>query len=58
MDAREVLAPKGKLRAGTFSGSPLSMVKDSKTGETHGLCIDLGTELAKRLGVPFEPISY
>jgi polar amino acid transport system substrate-binding protein len=58
MDAREVLAPKGVLRAGVFPGSPLSMALDRNTGETHGLCIDLGTELAKRLGVRFEPINY
>ena len=57
-DAREVLAPKGKLRVGAYLGSPLSMVRDSKTGEIHGLSIDLGKELAKRLDVPFEQVSY
>ena len=34
------------------------MVRDSKTGEMHGLCIDLGKELAKRLDVAFEQVSY
>jgi polar amino acid transport system substrate-binding protein len=58
MDPREVLAPTGKLRAGAFPGSPLSMAIDRRTGETHGLCIDLGKELAKRLGVPFEQLNY
>ncbi len=57
-DAREVLAPKGKLRVGAYLGSPLSMVKDSRTGEIHGLSVDLGKELAKRLGIPFEQINY
>jgi len=57
-DAREVLAPKGKLRVGAYLGSPLSMVRESKTGEIHGLSIDLGKELAKRLDVPFEQVSY
>jgi polar amino acid transport system substrate-binding protein len=57
-DAREVLAPKGKLRVGAYLGSPLSMVRDSKTREIHGLSIDLGKELAKRLDVPFEQVSY
>jgi polar amino acid transport system substrate-binding protein len=57
-DAREILAPKGKLRVGAYLGSPLSMVKDSKTGEIHGLSVDLGKELAKRLDVPFEHVSY
>jgi len=56
--AREALAPRGKLRVGAFPGSPLSMVRDRGTGEMHGLCIDLGKELAKRLDVPFEQVSY
>ena len=58
MDPREVLAPAGKLRAGAFPGSPLSMATDRRTGETHGLCIDLGKALAKRLGVAFEQVDY
>jgi polar amino acid transport system substrate-binding protein len=58
MHPGEVLAPTGKLRAGTFPGSPLSMVRDGKTREMHGLCMDLGKELAKRLGVPFEQVDY
>jgi polar amino acid transport system substrate-binding protein len=57
-DAREILAPKGKLRVGAYLGSPLSMVKDSRTGEIHGLSVDLGKELAKRLDVPFEQVNY
>jgi polar amino acid transport system substrate-binding protein len=57
-DAREILAPKGKLRVGAYLGSPLSMVRDSKTGEIHGLSVDLGKELATRLDVPFEQIDY
>jgi polar amino acid transport system substrate-binding protein len=56
--AREVLAPSGRLRVGAFAGSPLSMVRDGKTGELHGLCIDLGKELARRLDVPFERVDY
>jgi polar amino acid transport system substrate-binding protein len=57
-EAREVLAPKGKLRVGAYLGSPLSTVRDSKTGEIHGLSFDLGKELAKRLDLPFEPVNY
>jgi polar amino acid transport system substrate-binding protein len=56
--ARKVLAPSGRLRVGAFPGSPLSMAKDRSTGELHGLSIDLGRELARRLDVPFEPVSY
>jgi polar amino acid transport system substrate-binding protein len=58
MDARQVLAPKGRLRVGVFPGSPLSMARDSKTGEMHGLGIDLGKALASRLGVPFDQADY
>jgi polar amino acid transport system substrate-binding protein len=57
-DAGKVLAPTGRLRVGAFPGSPLSMATDGKTGEIHGLSIDLGKELAKRLGVPFEQVGY
>jgi polar amino acid transport system substrate-binding protein len=57
-NARKVLAPSGRLRVGAFPGSPLSMARDRGTGEIHGLSIDLGRELAKRLGVPFEQVSY
>jgi len=57
-NAREVLAPTGRLRVGAFFGSPLSMTRDTGTGEVHGLCIDLGRELAQRLDVPFELVGY
>jgi polar amino acid transport system substrate-binding protein len=57
-DAKELLAPKGKLRVGVYYGSPTSMVRDPKTNEIHGLSYDLGHELARRLDVPFEQVTY
>jgi polar amino acid transport system substrate-binding protein len=57
-ETKEILAPKGKLRVGVYLGSPTSMVRDGKTNEIHGLSFDLGKELAKRLDVPFEQVSY
>jgi polar amino acid transport system substrate-binding protein len=57
-EARQILAPTGKLRVGVYYGSPTSMVRDSKTNEVHGVSYDLGQELAKRLNVPFEQVSY
>jgi polar amino acid transport system substrate-binding protein len=57
-DARGILAPGGKLRVGVYLGSPTSMVRDGKSGETHGLSFDLGNEFAKRLGVPFEQVNF
>jgi polar amino acid transport system substrate-binding protein len=58
MTAPEILAPTGRLRVGVFAGSPLSMVRDIRTGEVHGICVDLGKELARRLGVRFEPVDF
>jgi polar amino acid transport system substrate-binding protein len=55
---KEVLAPTGKLRVGVYPGSPTSMVKAANTGEIHGIAFDLGRELARQLGVPFEPVTY
>ena len=57
-DVKEILAPRGKLRVGVYYGSPTSMVRESKTGEIHGLSFDLGQELARRLNVPFEQVTY
>ena len=55
---REVLAPTGKLRVGVYPGSPTSMIRDQASGETKGLSVDLGKELARRLDVPFEAVEF
>jgi polar amino acid transport system substrate-binding protein len=55
---RAHLAPLDRLRVGVFAGSPLSMVVDRRSGETRGLCYDLGAEFAKRLGVPVEYLTF
>lgn len=47
-----------KLRVGVYPGSPTSMIKDGATGETKGVSVDLGKELARRLGVPYEQVEY
>ena len=57
-DARQALAPTGKLRIGLFLENPLSVVRDSASGEMKGVGFDLGKELARRMGVPFEPVVY
>jgi polar amino acid transport system substrate-binding protein len=56
--AAQLLAPGGKLRVGVYLGSPTSMVRQGSSGETHGVAYDLGKELAKRLGVSFEPVIH
>lgn len=55
--ARAALAPTGKLRVAFFS-APIYGLKDPATGELKGPGIDVGRELAKKLGVPFEPRPY
>ena len=57
-EVRQVLAPTGKLRVGIYPGSPTSMIRDAASGETKGVSVDLGRELARRLGVPFEQVEY
>ena len=57
-EIRQVLAPTGKLRVGVYPGSPTSMIRDATSGETKGVSVDLGRELARRLGVPYEQVEY
>ena len=57
-EARQALAPTGKLRVGLYLGNPLSVVRDSPSGEMKGVGFDLGKELARRMGVPFEPAVF
>ena len=57
-EARQALAPNGKLRIGLQLGNPLNAIRDSASGELKGVAFDLGNELARRLGVPMEPVLY
>jgi len=57
-EVRQALAPTGKLRVGLQLGSPHNVIRDSVSGEMKGVAFDLGRELARRLGVPFEPVLY
>jgi len=57
-EARQALAPTGKLRVGLQLGNPLNVIRDSASGEMKGVGFDLGKELARRMGVPFEPVLY
>jgi polar amino acid transport system substrate-binding protein len=56
-DLQKVLAPTGKLRAALYPGTPTSIV-DPKESEPRGVGYELGKELARRLGVPYEPVVY
>ena len=58
VEVRQALAPTGALRVGVYLGSPTSWVKDPKTGESVGIAMDLGKELAKRLTVPVQLVEF
>ena len=57
MNVKNELAPSGNLRAGMNLGNTLFTRKNSH-GELEGVSVDLMRELAKRLGVPLEMISF
>ena len=57
-EERNSLAPTGALRAGILLTTALQVTKDAASGEMRGVSIDLGKELARRLGVPFTPVGY
>jgi len=56
-ETKAAVAPTGKLRV-AFLFVPIYATKDSATGELKGVVIDLGKEMARRIGVPFEPVIY
>jgi polar amino acid transport system substrate-binding protein len=57
-EATAALAPTGKLRVGLYTGNPLSVIQDRVSQEMRGVAFDLGREMARRMGVPFEPIVH
>lgn len=57
-DVRQAVAPTGKLRVGMFAANPIHAVRDPASGELKGPAVDLGKELARRIGVPFEAVPY
>jgi polar amino acid transport system substrate-binding protein len=57
-EVRQILAPSGKLRVGVYPGSPTSIIGDPATAGAKGIGFDLGKELARRLGVTFEPVVF
>jgi polar amino acid transport system substrate-binding protein len=52
------MAPTGELRAAINFGNPILAVKDPLTGEPRGVSVDLSRELARRLGVPLELVTF
>lgn len=52
------LAPTGSLRVALTTSPPVIASKDPSTGELKGIGVDLGKELAARLGATFQPVTY
>jgi polar amino acid transport system substrate-binding protein len=52
------LAPTGKLRAGINYSNFLLAGKDPLTGEPSGIAVELAREVARRVGVPVEFITF
>jgi len=57
-DVQKALAPTGKLRVALYVGAPASIVRGATPEDSKGVGFDLGKELARRIGVPFEPVVY
>jgi polar amino acid transport system substrate-binding protein len=55
---RQALAPSGKLRVALYTGAPASILQGATLQESRGVGFELGKELARRIGVPFEPVVY
>lgn len=52
------LAPGSTLRVAINYGNAVLVQRDERTGEPCGLAADLARELAQRLGVPLEFVTY
>lgn len=57
-EVQQALAPTGVLRVGVYLGSPTSLVRDAKTGQSHGVAFELGHALGQQLGVPVQVVEY
>ena len=57
-EIRQALAPTGTLRVAVYAGSPTSMVRSAGSPEMRGVSVDLGRELARRLGVRAQIVVF
>jgi polar amino acid transport system substrate-binding protein len=56
--AKSELAPNGRLYAAINFGNPILAVKNPTTGEPTGVSVDLSRELARRLGVSVQLVTF
>ena len=57
-EARQSLAPSGKLRVAINVANPILAKRDPASGNVTGITMDLGRALAARLGAEFVPVLY
>ena len=57
-EARNALAPTGKLRVGINLANPVLAKRDPATGDVTGITMDIGRMAASRLGAEFIPVFY
>ncbi len=55
---RQALAPTGTLRIAAYPGSPTSLVRGAAVGDERGVAVEVGRELARRLGVPAQIVVF
>jgi polar amino acid transport system substrate-binding protein len=55
---RQALAPTGALRIAAYAGSPTSLVRRPGSDDVSGMSIDIGREMARRLGVPARIVEF
>ena len=57
-DIVKEFAPSGTLRAAINLGNTVLAQKDAATGQPKGITVELARELARRLGVPVELVTF
>jgi polar amino acid transport system substrate-binding protein len=57
-DLAPSLSPSGKLKIGLNYSNFLLVIGDDANGDPKGIAPDLGRELAKRVGMPFEFVKF
>ena len=57
-EARNELAPSGKVRAAINYGNPVLATRSAASGELRGVTVELSRELGRRLNVPVDLVAY
>ena len=53
-DEKQALAPAGSLRVAFLATTPIHATRDAQSGEFKGPAVDLGREMARRIGARFD----